>query len=166
MFMSICECCRLACRACTRLQTQTGLHRGLQELCCTTLVCKIQWLSSLLLRQHILGTIQQGLQATICTYVQVHRSDRYLTCAAEKQTGHSFLDVSMAKDVWGNLCKDALMQVWLRSVRLELCLLLHPTDRGLTRQMQRIADCKQARVHAGQPWGTLSQQCMCSSLCS
>ena len=70
------------------------------------------------------------------------RSDRYLAGAAEKQTGHSFLDVSMAKDVWSNLCKDALMQIWLCSVRLELCLLLHSTCRALPRRMQKLAACR------------------------
>lgn len=80
--------------------------------------------------QHRVGLAQQCLQMMFCPYVRGQGSDRYLTRAAKKQTGHSFLDVSMAKDVGSNLCKDALMQIWLRSKRLELCLLLHPTRRA------------------------------------
>lgn len=78
-----------------------------------------------------------------CTYVWGHRSDRYLSGATKKQTGHSFLDVSMAKDVGSDLCKDALMQVWLRSIRLELSLLLHPTCRGFHIRCRswRLANC-------------------------
>ncbi len=100
--------------------------------------------------RHRVRLAQQRLHMTFCTHVRGHRSDRYLSGAAKKQTGHSFLDVSMAKDVWSDLCKDALMQVWLRSVRLELCLLLHPAGRALHIRCRSwlLANCQQARVQA------------------